>query len=105
MAEQFDDPNPAPEHPREEPVGSPPPSPPPGATQQTPEQMEPLPVDDPVVDAESEETEEERELREMREAAAHGELELTPEQARRWQHELGLPDAALPANDNESQRQ
>jgi hypothetical protein len=68
--------------------------------------MEPAPVDDRLPDAgQEEETEEEKELREIRESAAHGELVLTPEQARRWQHELGLPDAAMPANDHESPRE
>lgn len=91
MAEQFDDPNTAPERPREEPAHE-------------PEPVEPVRVDsDPTQpDQAPAETEEEKELRELRESAEHNRLVLTPEQARRWQHELGLPDAAMPANDNES---
>ena len=89
-----------------------------GVPTHEPQPMEPVPVgeqelrpSDQTPDGDgpeaqqTEETEEEKELRELREAAVRGELILSVEQARRWQHELGLPDAALPANDNESQQQ
>lgn len=72
-----------------------------------PEPMEPIPVggDTSQPSPAPEETEEEKELRELRESADHNRLVLSPEQARRWQHELRLPDAAMPANDHESERE
>lgn len=93
MAEQFDDPNAAPEHPREEPVHV-----------SEPEPVEPVRVDSNPTqpDQATEETEEEKELRDLLESRDHNRLVLTPEQAKRWQHALRLPDAAMPANDNES---
>jgi hypothetical protein len=67
-----------------------------------PEPTQPEPVTGPLPDPPEPETEEEREARELWQQALHGTIVITPEQARRLQHQLGLPDAALPANDAES---